>query len=392
VNAEMDRVRQEPIDVFHQQVLSHIGLIRHIGKSALHGQHDLDDFTHTVIVAALASRERLRPASHIKAWIAGIAHNTARHWNRKREPAFAADLPEGTFPVPPVDELIEENERRQRVIEALSTLGPDERDLLRSYYLDGLSHDELEQRHLVSHAALRMRLTRARRSLRRHVGVTVASRGQATAKGIAMTEVGIQELRRFKTGVPVGIFDGLDDEQLGKVARITRRRPFATGEELIRGGAGGDEMYLLLSGAVRVTKVLDHTSGGRLSARDKVIIDLPAEWNPYYGELALFDANAPRTATIAGSEAGEHGVLNTRDFQSLADEDQAIGYCVLKNVLRKQVASIRKADENILNLLVAVGRVASSGGASAASAHLVGGDPYIGEFLAETLSCVPPGS
>ncbi len=169
-----------------------------------------------------------------------------------------------------------------------------------------------------------------------------------------MADVAVEELRRFCEGVPVGIFAKLTDEHLENISRITSRRAFDVGELLIEDGDEGDVMYLLLSGKVRVTKKLFIKTAKRVGQGEKEIIVLPAEWNPYFGELALFDPRSIRTATISGVEAGEVGVIQNQDFAGLSEADHDIGYYVLANILAKQVGVIRKSNENILNLTTAL--------------------------------------
>ena len=169
-----------------------------------------------------------------------------------------------------------------------------------------------------------------------------------------MAEVAVEELRRFCEGVPVGIFAKLTDGHLDKISRITSRRNFDVDDLLIEDGAEGDVMFLLLSGKVRVTKKLFIKTARRVGEGEKEIIVLPAEWNPYFGELALFDPQSIRTATIKGVEAGEVGVIQNKDFVSLSEADHDIGYYVLANILQKQVGVIRKSNENILNLTTAL--------------------------------------
>lgn len=169
-----------------------------------------------------------------------------------------------------------------------------------------------------------------------------------------MADVSLSELQRFRKGVPVGVFNGLDDHQLARVAELVRRQRFSPGDIIIRDGDEGDTMYLLLTGKVRVSKKLFIKSAKRIGEGEREIIVLPAEWNPYFGELALFDPKSLRTATVTAVEASECGVIRNRDFLALADANPDIGYLVLRNVLQKQADIIRKANENILNLTTAL--------------------------------------
>lgn len=169
-----------------------------------------------------------------------------------------------------------------------------------------------------------------------------------------MADVSISDLQRFRKGVPVGVFDGLNDGQLAKIGNLVKRQRFVPGDVIISDGDEGDTMYLLLTGKVRVTKKLFIKSAKRIGEGEKEIVVLPAEWNPYFGELALFDPKSLRSATVAATDESECGVIRSQDFIGLADADHDIGYIVLRNVLQKQVGIIRKANENILNLTTAL--------------------------------------
>ena len=169
-----------------------------------------------------------------------------------------------------------------------------------------------------------------------------------------MADVSVEELNRFSEGVPIGIFSQLSAEHLSKISDITSRRRFEVDEMLIEDGDEGDEMFLLLSGQVRVTKKLFIKTAKRVGEGEKEIVVLPAEWNPYFGELALFDPQSIRTATIRGVESGELGVIQNKDFVALSEADHDVGFFVLSNILQKQVGVIRKSNENILNLTTAL--------------------------------------
>jgi RNA polymerase sigma-70 factor (ECF subfamily) len=158
-------------DPFHHLVLAHVGLIRHIGTSTLRRQRELDDYVQSVIVAVYTSRDRVRYMAHLERWIAGVARNVARNWNRKREPAFTSDLPDLPLPAPPMDEVLSEQERWTQLLDALAKLSPQERELVRSYYLNERTSEELARRFGISQVAIYKRLERARQSLRRQLGV-----------------------------------------------------------------------------------------------------------------------------------------------------------------------------------------------------------------------------
>ena len=85
----------------------------------------------------------------------------------------------------------------------------------------------------------------------------------------------------------VPLFQSLSDANLASLAKTVARRHAATGEVLCREGEPGDEMYVVLSGTVTLSKAVGdrETELGRL------------ESGAYFGEMALI-GDAPRSATI----------------------------------------------------------------------------------------------
>ena len=151
---------------FDRGVVAHIGLVRHIGAATLSGHYDLDDFTQDVLARAFAKRDQLRDPSRLRAWLASIARNTARNWNRNRRFAFAELSDALSLPVQPADEWLSERERWAALVDALSRLPESDQALIRAYYYDEVSAREIEAQAQLSAGAVRVRLSRARAVLR----------------------------------------------------------------------------------------------------------------------------------------------------------------------------------------------------------------------------------
>jgi RNA polymerase sigma factor (sigma-70 family) len=167
-------------DAFDQAVLSHIGLIRHIGASRLR-RREIEDFTQSVLLKIYANRDQLRMHG-LKSWIGTVARNTATAWNRKREPIFTDALPDIPFPVPPVDEMLEGQERWQSLVECLRSLSREDEALLRAFYIEERSYEELQGQLSLPYRALSVRLSRARKRLREHASGLLACLGFATSR------------------------------------------------------------------------------------------------------------------------------------------------------------------------------------------------------------------
>ena len=114
-----------------------------------------------------------------KTWLAEIARNCARSWMRKQRintvpidelspldqvsklTSRAQDLP---------DEQLMHREQRELIRRAIESLSPKEREVARSYYLEGASYDELTSTHGLSYTAISVRLSRAKQKLAKQLG------------------------------------------------------------------------------------------------------------------------------------------------------------------------------------------------------------------------------
>ena len=68
------------------------------------------------------------------------------------------------------DEQLIHREQRELIRRAIETLSPKEREVARSYYLEGASYDELTSTHGLSYKAISVRLSRAKQKLAKRLG------------------------------------------------------------------------------------------------------------------------------------------------------------------------------------------------------------------------------
>ena len=114
-----------------------------------------------------------------KTWLAEIARNRARSWMRKQridtvpidELSLLDEVSKPTVRTQdsPEEQLIR-REQSELIRRALGTLSPKEREIARSYYVDGASYDELMSTHGLSYKAISLRLSRAKQKLAKRLG------------------------------------------------------------------------------------------------------------------------------------------------------------------------------------------------------------------------------
>ena len=155
---------------FDEAAIGQIENIRRIGLRRLRNKNEIDDFVQETLLRAFSKRSQLRDEAKFEAWIAAIARNLAREWNRayhRRKRAEASGkTTEAVDSRNPLDDL-EKAEERELLKQAMARLNDSDREILRARYLDDASYAELQERYGLSYSAVGQRLHRAKRRLRK---------------------------------------------------------------------------------------------------------------------------------------------------------------------------------------------------------------------------------
>ena len=130
--------------------------------------HDTEDIVQEVFINTYRRLSQLKDTTKFKSWLAEVARNCARNWQRtqRMDTVSINDVSEGTLQTAdsPEKQLIRDEEL-EMIRRAMNTLSQKDRDIARSYYLDGASYDELIRTHGLSYKAISFRLSRAKRTL-----------------------------------------------------------------------------------------------------------------------------------------------------------------------------------------------------------------------------------
>src|SRR5215813_380478 len=122
-------------------------------------------------------------------------------------------------------------------------------------------------------------------------------------------------------------FRDLDMKEIIRVLNMTGVRGYAPGDLIIGEGQPGEEMFIILTGKVKLHKgdaFITHFAPGA-----------------FFGELALIDSQ-PRSASVTAEEASRALVLRRTDFMRLVKTEGALSSRLLWNVLQVVTERLRK--------------------------------------------------
>lgn len=161
--------------------------------------------------------------------------------------------------------------------------------------------------------------------------------------------VNIQHFRNYP------IFKNLNDAELEQVNSIMSFKTFEKGVKIIKDGDKGDRTFILLKGEVEISKPLTliQPDSGEIGKADKALIRLKEEFYPCVGEMVLFGDESVRSATVTTTKKSEFAIIKKNDFLALAEENNSIGYKVMKNLAEIIGDRLKKANQDILKLTTA---------------------------------------
>ncbi len=121
----------------------------------------------------------------------------------------------------------------------------------------------------------------------------------------------------------VELFIGLNEEQLQRLIDISQEMTFKAGEIVFNQGSEGDKLYLIRHGQVEIR--VENEAG---QSRSQVYLGQ----GQIFGEMALIDYGR-RSATVRSITNDTIVDVIDRDaFTRLCDQDNAIGYIVMRNM------------------------------------------------------------
>jgi CRP/FNR family cyclic AMP-dependent transcriptional regulator len=140
----------------------------------------------------------------------------------------------------------------------------------------------------------------------------------------------------------IHIFAGLQPAHLRRLAAVGTRERHETDAVIFSEGAVGDKMYLILSGAVRISRQVPGMGEEALAV---------LRTGNYFGEMSLVD-DSPRSADARAHETAELFVIRKEDLEDLLFVDRDLAYDLLWNFVRTLASRLRETNDKMTFLAV----------------------------------------
>jgi CRP-like cAMP-binding protein len=137
-----------------------------------------------------------------------------------------------------------------------------------------------------------------------------------------------------------------DKRILEELASLLSEKKFKKGEMIIREGDMGDTLYILASGSVQV---LRNTLGDEKYA----VVNLKAEQNVFFGEVALIDSDR-RSASVMALEDCKTWILTLNDYEKICEREPRFGYLVTFRIAKRIASTLRNTNNDIITLYEAL--------------------------------------
>jgi CRP-like cAMP-binding protein len=139
----------------------------------------------------------------------------------------------------------------------------------------------------------------------------------------------------------VAIFKDLDSDQLAEVAEVCKEEHFTSGEYIFREGEPGNRLFLIVSGDVRISRVVPG------SGEEALAVLKPGA---LFGEMSVFDRSERSTDAI--SNGGTTVLTIARpDFEMLLDFDRELAHKVLWGCVRLLSGRLRSTNDSLRSFL-----------------------------------------
>ena len=116
-------------------------------------------------------------------------------------------------------------------------------------------------------------------------------------------------------------------------------------------GAHADSMFILLKGSVEISKrIILPLWGEETTKQEKSLVRLSEKDHAFFGEMALFEDQSERSASITALQPCTLAVLEKKELLKTLDRKSEIGSVVFKYIATERTRRLIKSHKEILIL------------------------------------------
>lgn len=151
-----------------------------------------------------------------------------------------------------------------------------------------------------------------------------------------------QEVDALEVLASIPIFSGLPMAHLRRIAELGTHERHKTNTLIFSEGETGEKFYLILSGAVRISRTVPGMGEEALAI---------LRGGSYFGEMSLID-EFPRSADARCHEKCKLFVLHKEDLEDLLFVDRDLAYEILWNFVRTLSSRLRETNDKMTFLAI----------------------------------------
>jgi CRP-like cAMP-binding protein len=141
----------------------------------------------------------------------------------------------------------------------------------------------------------------------------------------------------------VSLFEGLLPIHLRRIAALCQETSYKIGDRVFTHGDAGDGLYLILEGAVRISRSVSGIG------EEALAVLKPGQ---YFGEMSIVDDDMPRSADAIAHESSRLLKLPKDDLRDLMFVDRELAYELLWRFVRTLSGRLRESNDRLLMLTV----------------------------------------
>tara|TARA_Y100000590_G_scaffold74186_1_gene81755 strand:- start:346 stop:873 length:528 start_codon:yes stop_codon:yes gene_type:complete len=152
------------------------------------------------------------------------------------------------------------------------------------------------------------------------------------------------------------IFKELNSSETEEFIKKMEINNYSKKEIIIKEGDEGNSILFLLNGELSISQALTlstvkHSS---IDNREKELIKLNSKNDDFsMGELALFNSDKKRSATVKAISNCKIARLDFKDFFKICNSNNSLGYKVMKNISEIITGHLTESNHKVLKLTTA---------------------------------------